>query len=104
MGYPIFVGEKNAERNTVTLCSDPELYKTELFASGVNLLSCDKIENGSRFHAKIRYRHTPASATVSMTEDGRLHIVFDEPQRAICSGQSVVLYDGDTVVGSGIIE
>ena len=104
VGYPIFVGEKNAERNTVTLCSDPELYKTELFASGVNLLSCDKIEDGSRFHAKIRYRHTPAPATVSMTEDGRLHVVFDDPQRAICSGQSVVLYDGDTVVGGGIIE
>ena len=104
VGYPIFVGKKDAERNTVTLCSDRELYSTELFATDVNLLSCDKIENGTRLLAKIRYRHTPAPATVSMTSDGRLHVLFDEPQRAICSGQSVVLYDGDTVVGGGIIE
>ena len=104
VGYPIFVGEKNSKNNTVTLCSDRELYKSELFASSVNLLSCDKIEDGTRLLAKIRYRHTPALATVSMTADGRLHVVFDEPQRAIAAGQSVVLYDGDTVVGGGIIE
>jgi tRNA-specific 2-thiouridylase len=103
VGYPIFVGKKDAENNTVTLCSDRELYSTELFATDVNLLSYDKIENGTRLLAKIRYRHTPAPATVSMTSDGRLHVVFDEPQRAICSGQSVVLYNGDIVVGGGII-
>ena len=32
-----------------------------------------------------------------------VHIVFDEPQRAICRGQAVVLYDGDTVLGGGTI-
>ena len=104
MGYPIFVGEKNAASNTVTLCSDRELYKTELFASEVNLLVDGDIPKNTRLHAKIRYRHTPAPATVNMTEDSRLHVIFDEPQRAICSGQSLVLYDGDTVVGGGIIE
>jgi tRNA-specific 2-thiouridylase len=36
-------------------------------------------------------------------ENGLLHVVFDEPQRAICKGQSVVLYDGDTVIGGGKI-
>ena len=39
-----------------------------------------------------------------MTEEGRLCVEFDTPQRAIASGQSVVLYDGDTVVGGGIID
>ena len=36
-------------------------------------------------------------------ENGLLHIVFDEPQRAVCRGQSVVIYDDDTVLGGGII-
>ena len=104
MGYPIFVGEKNAADNTVTLCSDRELYKTELLANEVNLLTKSDIPKDTRLHAKIRYRHAPAPATVNMTEDGRIHVIFDEPQRAICKGQSLVLYDGDTVVGGGIID
>ena len=104
VGYPIFVGEKNISSNTVTLCSDRELYKKELFASSVNLIDCDSIDSPMRLMAKIRYRHAPALATVSMTDTGRLHVLFDEPQRAIAPGQSVVLYDGDTVVGGGIID
>ena len=104
MGYPIFVGEKNAESNTVTLCSDRELYKSELFASSVNFLVSSPIDAPTRLLAKIRYRHKPSPATVTLTEDGRLHVIFDEPQRAICKGQSLVLYDGDTVVGGGIID
>ena len=38
------------------------------------------------------------------TEDGVLHVRFDKPQRAITKGQAVVLYDGDIVVGGGVIE
>ena len=55
-----------------------------------------------RLFAKVRYKHEAQSATVTL-ENGLLHVVFDEPQRAICKGQSVVLYDGDTVIGGGVI-
>lgn len=102
-GVPMFVGKKDAERNTVTLCSDKELYGKELFAHSVNLLS-DLPADNVRLEAKIRYRHTPAAASVTLLDGGRLHVVFDEPQRAISSGQSVVLYDDDRVIGGGIIE
>ena len=103
MGYPIFVGDKNAQSNTVTLCSDGELYKKEFTASRVNLLTDNTISGKERLLVKIRYRHTPSLATVSL-EDEKLKVVFDEPQRAIASGQSAVLYDGDTVIGGGIID
>ena len=43
------------------------------------------------------------AATVTVLGDGRVHLVFDEPQRAITPGQAVVLYDGDTVLGGGTI-
>jgi tRNA-specific 2-thiouridylase len=53
--------------------------------------------------AKARYRHTPQPATVYPEADGSARVEFDTPQRAVTPGQSVVLYDGDTVVGGGII-
>ena len=43
-------------------------------------------------------------ANLALREDGRLQVIFDEPQRAVTPGQSVVFYDGDTVVGGGVIE
>ena len=96
--------EKNVTENTVTLCDDIQLYKKELSASNINLLVNDTLEHGARLQAKIRYRHKPASATVIRTSSNTLSVIFDEPQRAITCGQSLVLYDGDTVIGGGIIE
>ena len=53
--------------------------------------------------ARIRYHHAEQWATVTQPDDDTLHIVFDEPQRAITKGQAVVMYDGDVVVGGGRI-
>ncbi len=104
LGIPMFVGKKNVFDNTVTLCSDRELYATDLCATSINMLVDVPFDTSLRFEAKIRYRHNPAPATVRLGHEGRLFVSFDEPQRAISPGQSVVLYDGDTVIGGGIIE
>ena len=56
-----------------------------------------------RVRAKVRYRHEEQNAVVTQTGPDRIHVVFDEPQRAVTRGQAVVLYDGDTVVGGGTI-
>ena len=56
-----------------------------------------------RVTAKIRYRHKEQPAIAWQTPDGILHVKFDEPQRAITKGQAVVMYDGDEVVGGGVI-
>ena len=55
-----------------------------------------------RVKAKIRYNQSEQSALVHCTDT--VKVVFDEPQRAIAKGQSVVFYDGDTVLGGGVIE
>ena len=103
-GVPMFVGSKNASDNTVTLCTDAQLYKNTLTAKNINLLvECD-FKVPIRLLAKIRYRHTPAMATVFKSGEDELTVRFDEPQRAISPGQSVVLYDQDTVIGGGIIQ
>ena len=52
---------------------------------------------------KIRYRQPEQRATVTPVGENAARIVFDEPQRAITPGQAAVLYDGETVLGGGII-
>lgn len=104
LGRPMFVAEKNAVDNTVMLCEDRELYSDTLSATNINLIACDNLNSPVRLEAKIRYRHTAAPATVEQISSDKLTIKFDSPQRAIAKGQSLVLYDGDTVVGGGIIE
>lgn len=104
LGRPIFVKEKNVANNTVTLCDNADLFSKTLTAKNVNFIACDDLYTKARLTAKIRYKHDEAAATVTQISTDRILVEFDEPQRAIAKGQSVVLYDGDTLVGGGIIE
>lgn len=99
----LYVVDILSENNRVVLGTEKDLYSQELIADDVNLISCDSIKEPLRVSAKIRYRHKEQPALAWQDSDGRLHVKFDEPQRAITKGQSVVLYDGDSVVGGGII-
>lgn len=99
----MYVIEKNLDTNEVIIGDNEHLMKKELYAKDVNLLAVDSIDAPMKVQAKIRYNQEARNATVTY-ENGRLHIIFDEAQRAICKGQSVVIYDGDIVVGGGIIE
>ena len=103
LGKPAFVKEKNVAQNTVTLCDDADLYSKTVNATSANFSAVDKLDAPARLSAKIRYRHAPAMATVTQTSLSTFTVEFDEPQRAAAKGQSVVLYDGDVVVGGGII-
>ncbi len=104
LGKPAFVCAKCAATNTVTLGENADLFSKDLTAHDVNLIACDSIPTPIRVTAKIRYGQNETPATVEQIGEGRIHVEFDTPQRAIAKGQSVVLYDGDTVVGGGIIE
>ena len=103
-GKPTYVCKKCVADNTVVLGSNDDLFSCELTAHDLNLISVDRIDAPLRLQAKVRYTATPAWATVEQTSPTTLRVTFDEPQRAISAGQSVVLYDGDTVVGGAIID
>ncbi len=102
--HPMYVKEKNLEENKVILCENEALFSKELTATDVNLISTDRIEGEMRVSARVRYNQKEQPATVTQPDGDRIRVVFDEPQRAVCKGQAVVLYDGDTVVGGGVIE
>lgn len=100
----IYVLQICPDTNQVVLGSNEELFSRNLTAGEVNLISCDSLKEPVRVSAKIRYKHVEQPALAWQTEDGKLHVRFDEPQRAITKGQAVVLYNGDEVLGGGVIE
>lgn len=103
-GNPTYVCHKDPVSNTVTLGSNEDLFTRDLTACRVNLIALDSIPSPMRVQAKIRYQAKPAEATVEQLAPDRIRLRFDEPQRAISKGQSVVLYSDDVVIGGGIIE
>lgn len=100
---PMYVYNKDIEKNEVILCSNEELFATDLEVFDVNWILWDTPPESFRASAKIRYNQKEEPATITVLSDNRVHIKFDEPQRAIAKGQSAVFYDGDTVIGGGII-
>lgn len=101
--HPMYVKEKNLDTNEVILCDNNELFSKELYATDINLITCDKIDKPIKVKARVRYSQPEKDAIVEQIDNNTLHIVFDEPQRAISKGQAAVLYDGEYVVGGGTI-
>ena len=99
----LYVCAIRSEDNTVVLGENADLFSRELTAGDFNWITGEAPEGEIRVRAKIRYRHREQSATVRALPDTAVRVVFDEPQRAITPGQSVVLYDGDEVLGGGVI-
>lgn len=103
LGKPAFVTAKSAAHNTVTLGENEDLFKRRLVATDINLIPFDRLDRPMQLLAKARYRQEAAPARVEQTDAHTLVVEFETPQRAISPGQSLVLYDGDYVVGGGII-
>ncbi len=101
--HPLYVKELRPETNEVVLCAQEELFRSTLYAGEVNWLSIPEPAGEICVQAKIRYRHTVQPGKARMLENGMLQVVFEKPQRAVTKGQSVVLYDGELVLGGGII-
>lgn len=104
LGKPAFVVEKQADSNRVVLSDNEELLmRRTVKITDVNFIPFEKLDGTLNVTAKLRYRHKDSPATVRMTEENEAVIEFDSHQRAPAPGQSAVLYDGDIVIGGGII-
>jgi tRNA-specific 2-thiouridylase len=100
---PLYVVAKSPQDNTVTLGPDAALYTQTLFAPDINLIACSQIDRPMRLAVKTRYLQHEQPATVEQIDVATIRVDFDAPQRAVTAGQAAVLYDGDVVVGGGVI-
>ena len=100
---PLYVKQIDAASNRVVLSGNESLFSRELTANDFNWIAYDVPPRELCATARVRYHQREQAATVTVLGDGRVHLVFDEPQRAITPGQAIVLYDGDTVLGGGTI-
>ncbi len=100
---PLYVTAIEPDRNAVVVGTKEEVYGNELIASSVNWITT-KPKTPVKIKARIRYRHPEAEVFVNTMDDGSVFVRFSEPQMAITPGQSVVFYDGDTVLGGGTID
>ena len=103
LGKPAFVTAKSASDNTVTLGTNEELFTTRVMAKNINFIPFETLHTPRKLLAKARYRQEASPARVEQIDEHTLIAEFDTPQRAVCPGQSLVLYDGDYLVGGGYI-
>lgn len=99
---PMFVVKKDKLTNTVVLGDEAALFSKTLMAEDLNFISIEKLESPMRVTAKARYSQLEQPAIIEPIND-KVLVTFDEPQRAISSGQAIVFYDGEIVVGGGTI-
>ena len=99
----IYVVRILPEQNAVVVGSNEALFTRECFVPGMHWISGEAPALPFRCSAKTRYRQPEQPCTVYPAGAHGVRLVFDEPLRAITPGQSAVLYDGDTVLGGGII-
>ena len=104
LGEPMYVKGKDVEMGAVILCRDAELYTNECTVNKASFIPFDTLTVPMRASVKTRYSAKEVPATLTPLEGGRVHVLFDEPVRAITPGQAAVFYDGDLVLGGGTIE
>lgn len=103
LGAPVYVCGKDMAKNTVTVGPNEALFRRSLVASDLNWIAIPELREPIRVLAKARSRMAEQPATVFPEANGTVRVEFDEPQRALTTGQAVVFYQGDTVIGGGTI-
>mgnify|MGYP001567418147 CR=1 FL=1 len=103
-GGPYYVVRKDFESNRLVVSKNEEdLKKKEVVVVSMNWFSGNSAEIPSEVEAKIRYRTSSVSGTLSKIRDTQYKIQFSEPQRAVTPGQFAVLYKGEELLGGGVI-
>jgi tRNA-specific 2-thiouridylase len=102
--HPLYVLEIQPEENRIVVGDRDQLFKRSVCLSQVNLIGIDKLVSHVQVKAKIRYKHPEAKAVLIPLEKKQVRLDFEKPQRAVAPGQSAVFYDGEVVIGGGVIE
>ena len=103
-GKPVYVTEIVPETNTVVLGDESDLQRTEMVVRKMNWIKYDQIAPGMEVIAKIRYKDPGTPAHLFPGDDGGILVHFFEGAKGVAPGQSAVFYEGDDVIGGGIIQ
>ncbi len=103
-GKPLYVISIDRDEGTIIVAGEEALYRSELIAAGVNWITPEGLTGPMPVKTKIRYRHSPAEATLIPLKEGEVKVKFKSPQKAITPGQAVVFYQGEEVLGGGWIK
>ncbi len=104
MGHPVFVTEIRPETNEVVVGDEEEVFTDHLICGHLNWMAVDGLHGRTlRAAAKIRYAHKGAPCELEEIGPDRVRVRFEDPQRAVTPGQAAVFYDGEYVLGGGVI-
>jgi tRNA-uridine 2-sulfurtransferase len=100
---PLYVTRIDPVENRVFVDWDESCFSREAYVRDVNWVSIASPEGELDCEVKVRYRDEPHPARVFPLHDGTLRIEFADPVRAVTPGQSAVFYDGEVVLGGGVL-
>ncbi len=102
-GKPVYVTGIQPETNTIVLGDESELNQSEMRVGKMNWMKYPNVSDGMEVSARIRYKDKGAMCTLYNEENG-IRVKFNHQVKSIAPGQSAVFYEGDDVIGGGIIQ
>lgn len=103
IGKRLYVSKIDSENNIVFVDEEKKIYHSEFTVREINLMKTDKLDRQTEARVKIRYNDSGNNAVLEQINNDEIRVKFNSPQKAITPGQSAVFYDGNDVLGGGII-
>ncbi|MBP3847538.1 tRNA 2-thiouridine(34) synthase MnmA [bacterium] len=101
---PLYVLELRKDSNEVVIGPADKTFKKSLIANDLNWIAIDKLNEPMKCQAKIRSTQQPVSVEIKPLNNDEVEVNFEDMQKSIAIGQSAVFYDGDKVLGGGVIK
>jgi tRNA-specific 2-thiouridylase len=104
VGRPLYVVRIDAEKNSIIVGDDDDLFNSSFIVSNPNWIAFKNLDKEVDCEIKIRYQHKPQKGKIYPLTGGEVEVRFNKPERAITPGQSAVFYNGEIVLGGGVID
>jgi tRNA-specific 2-thiouridylase len=101
---PLYVLEIDNENNQVIAGTHDEVMATSFYVDDLNWIAIEKLDEPLELDVKIRSANRATSALIEPVGDGKVKVIFRNPNDGITPGQSAVFYQDDIVIGGGIIK
>ena len=101
---PLYVLELRKDSNEVVIGPADKTFKKSLIANDLNWIAIEKLKEPMKCQAKIRSTQQPTPVEIRPLGDDEVEVIFEDMQKSIAIGQSAVFYDGDKVLGGGVIK